>query len=67
LLPDEGMKTEVEALAAARFDPASICQSESPTFVLIMGPVAVGKTELSGKSTAADMWLLMQRRYFGPL
>ena len=40
------MKNDLEALVDARFDPSSICQYESPIFVVVMGAVAVGKTDL---------------------
>ena len=40
------MRNNLQALIDARFDPSSICEDDAPTFVLVMGPVAVGKTEL---------------------
>lgn len=43
------MAKNLEQLVEKRFDDSSVCTTESPTFVLVMGAIAVGKTDVRRK------------------
>ena len=59
------MARDLEQLIEQRFDDSSVCSVEPPTFVLVMGGIAVGKTGIRRKKyskgyvvvDAADIFL----------